>query len=95
MVNEENFWRAQLRYELVLDTLGSIVAYYSAVLAKERAKPDPDQAFIGQAETAQRRMIVMQYNLPFEEASIDEVLREYGPIAKKLVDSLPSPDSVS
>lgn len=81
------FSRVGVRFEVAQDILGAIIAYHAGVLGQEHAKPNPDQSVIDKALQAQNDMDEMRYRLRHDdEAAIEKIIKEYGPIARELWD---------
>lgn len=79
--------RVGVRFEVAQDVLGAIIAHHAEVLGKERSKPDPDQSVIAEALKAQEEMDNLRYGLRHDdEHAIENIIREYGPIARELWD---------
>jgi hypothetical protein len=61
------------RYEAALEAISGAVGAYSAVIAREEAKEEPDQRVIEQAEEGQRACIRRREGL--DPADVDQVSR--------------------
>ena len=82
-----------LTYEVTQDTLSDIVGCYSELLRRERAKPEPDMAFIKETERAQEEIMIMYHDLYLaSEAEINEILLKYAPISRDLWERLDRQD---
>lgn len=84
MVDRDEPWRAQLRYELAQDTLGDIVDCYAAMIGDELKKADSDQVLVNKWVKEAMRIRDVQDSLRIADA--EKALQEYCPIARNLMD---------
>lgn len=71
------------RYETAQEVIGMMIALCSAWIEEESAKVQPDRDLMATWETERSQLTGQRHELVLDDdAAIDRVLAEYGPIVK-------------
>ncbi len=73
-------------FEAAIEAVNGAVGAYSALIASEEAKPEPDQAVIAEARTAQVRLAHEREGLrPTDRERIAEARASYAQLAREVL----------
>jgi hypothetical protein len=74
-----------VRYEVAIDTIGMVIAAYTARIAEQERSAAPDQASIERWNQDQDRCVAARNELSIEDPqAIDRVISEYGALLRDL-----------
>ena len=85
MRHDYNTFTRGIRFEVVQDVLGAVIAHWSEMAAQARDAANPDADYLAAIQAEQRKLRNLRADLdPRDAAQIESVLAEHAPLARRL-----------